>query len=649
MALASLGPHIINHVSPHKSNLRKWQPRGVTILDPSLEDVEIMEEVCPSTLIVGRIYIPDSEVSERISGDRERFASETHERIMDSGFAGRVHFWQIVNEVHQDYNGIAFLNEFEMDRMRLADKGKYGCAIGGFSVGNPDMPEHDRMALWRRFYPAMHHAHKTKRHALAIHQYGKPDLRHPDLDWFALRYERQVQPRLPVDLCMLKTLVVEFGIDGKIWSDDGKARGFMEYTDAPGYVNQLTAFAKEFEEYDSFIACRNIFTLGHNPPWSTYDIDGQVSDMLAAYAASSPPPVAPPKPPDVPVLPPVDREIADSFNAANLRLVDSERHMVAKFWTTQDGRWVTSRDNIWAPPAWAIKQYKRPQFHDSGAATHLFVRVEDENGKPVSAKVRFFVPGGPQYETTTEEGRDYWANMFMTGSSAYWPGDGQSGPWHITLVDDPQVELVGAGLPNKYHISSFLVIRMRSAQKPPQPPQPPQPPEPPEPPEVYLPNVLSWPIRDKDIRSKFSQFFGDRYDYYMETYGIPGHNGLDIAVPFNTNILSPADGIVEYVGHDAGYGYYIRILHDELDAYSFFAHMVDRPPFSWGERVVRGQPVGNVGSTGNSTGPHLHWEIRLAIPGKKDYAISPYAGHTKGRTNPLAWMDAQFRIVRGTK
>ena len=89
-----------------------------------------------------------------------------------------------------------------------------------------------------------------------------------------------------------------------------------------------------------------------------------------------------------------------------------------------------------------------------------------------------------------------------------------------------------------------------------------------------------------------------------------GHKGVDLAAPTGTPIYATADGVVEMAQRYSSYGLYVQINHGgELE--TRFAHMSSmavRP----GERVKKGQIIGYVGSTGRSTGPHLHYEVRLA-------------------------------------
>jgi murein DD-endopeptidase MepM/ murein hydrolase activator NlpD len=87
------------------------------------------------------------------------------------------------------------------------------------------------------------------------------------------------------------------------------------------------------------------------------------------------------------------------------------------------------------------------------------------------------------------------------------------------------------------------------------------------------------------------------------------HTGVDWAAPSGTPILAGADGTVERVGRQGGYGNYIRIRHANgfATAYGHMSRYADG--VSPGKSVKQGQVIGYVGSTGYSTGPHCHYEI----------------------------------------
>lgn len=97
------------------------------------------------------------------------------------------------------------------------------------------------------------------------------------------------------------------------------------------------------------------------------------------------------------------------------------------------------------------------------------------------------------------------------------------------------------------------------------------------------------------------------------------HTGLDFAAPTGTPVVSVANGIVRSAAYDGAYGNKVVIaLEDGTEVW--YAHL-STYSVSPGQAVRGGEPIGTVGSTGNSTGPHLHLEVR---PGAGD-AVDPLA------------------------
>lgn len=105
------------------------------------------------------------------------------------------------------------------------------------------------------------------------------------------------------------------------------------------------------------------------------------------------------------------------------------------------------------------------------------------------------------------------------------------------------------------------------------------------------------------------------YKYISCYYGSGGHKGVDFAAPGGTTIRSIADGVVITVENHWSYGYYVMVYHgtdDNGNSYtSLYAHMNSWPPVSVGQAVTKGDTIGYVGTTGNSTGNHLHLELRV--------------------------------------
>lgn len=89
-----------------------------------------------------------------------------------------------------------------------------------------------------------------------------------------------------------------------------------------------------------------------------------------------------------------------------------------------------------------------------------------------------------------------------------------------------------------------------------------------------------------------------------------GHTGLDFAAPEGTPLVAIGAGVVTEVGYDGAYGNKTAItLTDGTEVW--YCHQSSQT-VSVGQRVAAGEVIGAVGSTGNSTGPHLHLEVRVA-------------------------------------
>ena len=116
-----------------------------------------------------------------------------------------------------------------------------------------------------------------------------------------------------------------------------------------------------------------------------------------------------------------------------------------------------------------------------------------------------------------------------------------------------------------------------------------------------------WPL-DPNAEVRISSFFGPRRAPIEGAS--TNHGAIDIAVATGTDVLASADGVVEYVGNDPdGYGNYITIDHQNgyKTRYAHNSQILVHK----GDTVTKGQVIAKSGSTGNSTGPHLHFEIHL--------------------------------------
>ncbi|QHE72993.1 M23 family metallopeptidase [Rhodococcus sp. WAY2] len=99
------------------------------------------------------------------------------------------------------------------------------------------------------------------------------------------------------------------------------------------------------------------------------------------------------------------------------------------------------------------------------------------------------------------------------------------------------------------------------------------------------------------------------------------HGGLDIAAPIGTPIQSAADGEVISAGPASGFGLWVRVRHDD-GAVSVYGH-INEFIVNVGQRVAAGQQIATVGNRGQSTGPHLHFEVSDA---------------SGNRLNPSQWL-----------
>lgn len=149
-------------------------------------------------------------------------------------------------------------------------------------------------------------------------------------------------------------------------------------------------------------------------------------------------------------------------------------------------------------------------------------------------------------------------------------------------------------------------------------------------PDTYLPNSpvqgYIWPAQ-----GQLSSGYGWRWGRM--------HNGIDIAGPIGTRIVAAAAGVVTYAAWDeGGYGNLVEIQHPD-GSITRYAHN-DRIWVRAGQRVQQGQQISEMGSTGYSTGPHLHFELRVAGQGAVDpmaYLGNSHAYNSSQTRSNQAW------------
>lgn len=126
-----------------------------------------------------------------------------------------------------------------------------------------------------------------------------------------------------------------------------------------------------------------------------------------------------------------------------------------------------------------------------------------------------------------------------------------------------------------------------------------------------LPSI--WPVRGFVTR-EFHTTGGENNEQY--------HPGIDIAATRDTPVLAAAEGVVEASHFDGTYGWMVEIDHG-YGIHTLYGHCA-RNLVNVGDRVTRGKTIATVGSTGKSTAPHLHFEVRKnGVPvDPKDYLLN---------------------------
>jgi len=120
--------------------------------------------------------------------------------------------------------------------------------------------------------------------------------------------------------------------------------------------------------------------------------------------------------------------------------------------------------------------------------------------------------------------------------------------------------------------------------------------------DIYVPKFM-WPVSPEHYNEGFGVWRANTKSY---------HNGLDLMPGYGTTIVSATDGVVIKAESSGSYGVHV-IIFDGGYYTMVYAHMIEGsipPHIAPGTTVRMGDPIGQVGNTGLSTGPHLHYEIR---------------------------------------
>ena len=124
--------------------------------------------------------------------------------------------------------------------------------------------------------------------------------------------------------------------------------------------------------------------------------------------------------------------------------------------------------------------------------------------------------------------------------------------------------------------------------------------------------------------TRISSGFGMRRHPFLRSWR--AHTGVDYAAPSGTRVRAAGDGVVEFAGRKGGYGNAVLLRH-RGQVSTLYGHLSRLAPgLHRGARVAQGDIVGFVGSTGWATGPHLHYEFRIADRARNPYAVAMPAG-----------------------
>jgi murein DD-endopeptidase MepM/ murein hydrolase activator NlpD len=114
------------------------------------------------------------------------------------------------------------------------------------------------------------------------------------------------------------------------------------------------------------------------------------------------------------------------------------------------------------------------------------------------------------------------------------------------------------------------------------------------------------PVANKNLKYTASGY-GMRIDPIYKTAKF--HNGMDFSANIGTPVYATGDGIIKKAGWQSGYGKIVVVNHG-FGYETWYAHL-NKYNVRVGQKVVRGEVIGEVGNTGKSTGPHLHYEVHL--------------------------------------
>lgn len=233
-------------------------------------------------------------------------------------------------------------------------------------------------------------------------------------------------------------------------------------------------------------------------------------------------------------------------------------------------------------------------------------------------------------------------NLTVAVPPGGYPQQGDIVAWLRARFPQQRVDAIGVATPEEFE--AILNARVASGQrysKPVEEPAEPDPTPPPPPPPLDQPFRLYWPTDYRVI----TQAFGANPEIYSK-WGLPGHEGVDLRAPMNSNVYAGADGDVYYLMQETNthpYGRHIRLSHagGYRTVYAHLASIVVKQ----GDKVKAGQLIGKADSTGNSTGSHLH--LTLKKDGATARKETEFQGDVIDPTPFLYWPPDEKNLAGG--
>lgn len=365
------------------------------------------------------------------------------------------------------------------------------------------------------------------------------------------------------------------------------------------------------------------------PKHDQFYIEGR-GDVIAEYQRAvalgyqSPiTPISPAPEPEPPRPTPPDPEPPRPTPAPEPEPISWDRRLTARGCTLQHALMPSAPSGHPAP---LVKIGRWFSKEEAQGRVNVYVRLLDAEGRlAVGVPVTWFWSSGSETKLTERKSDPWLSNAGLGTEYSLDFAMYEVAPSYGIRIEGYAGDIIdGCGLGSieqpdyKIHTAYFFEWQLSSAGL-----------TPPDLPPLTPGGELVHPLPGAVITQHWGQ---NEADYRQ--FGMWGHNGVDLGGrPLRTPIRNMAAGIVAFSDFDPGYGHYVRMDYRHLDAYVMYCHL-DEPGALEGIRLEAGDTVGLLGSSGNSSGPHLHTEIRLQ---NKDGTYREDTPMPKGRVDPETW------------